>query len=466
MTPGQRQLLGQTVAELRVASVAAPTPQDTKSLSDVLSSAGIAYGLTDLASLQATGLTAAGMNAVRQFAKSFRPEGSRENEMSSTATVSRMLAHAIVRRWSGVTNPLVTTDDEDSIDRLVGEWFSEQARVRTHFVPCVISPYRAPAFSVGPVQFVHIADFPHERFGIGKATFWPDPTDDKPEPRVGGFHFEALLQSASERFASWIALVDVPGRPPADSIVVADLATDIALAALQVVAPGLDVRSIARVTARAIPAWRVDVWAEAGSLSQTSSNNQPARAISPGLLSAVLTKLAPMLETLGERLTAYVNRTGLVPVLDEAWCNAAYWYHEALAESLETVRVAKLETAIEVLFRAVNMSGSKKRIIDSFDAIFGLAAGDPVPGSGFTVEQFALAVTTARSRVVHGTWPTLHTDLPGYKGQEAISCAALDDLARSLLLAVAASIKAYIEAGQTDDSVEALLAWLKANRTP
>jgi hypothetical protein len=80
---------------------------------------------------------------------------------------------------------------------------------------------------------------------------------------------------------------------------------------------------------------------------------------------------------------------------------------------LDTVAVAKLETAIEVLFRAESMSGSKRRLLESFDAIFGLGSKDFLDAAKtVTVEEFVQAITTARSRILHGTWPTLHSDLP------------------------------------------------------
>ena len=83
-----------------------------------------------------------------------------------------------------------------------------------------------------------------------------------------------------------------------------------------------------------------------------------------------------------------------------------------------------------------------------------------------TVEQFALAITTARSRVLHGTWPTIHTDLPGYKKQQPVSFQDVETLARTLLLAVAEQIEAYVDAGQTNDSTDDLLTWIKSRRSP
>ncbi len=168
---------------------------------------------------------------------------------------------------------------------------------------------------------------------------------------------------------------------------------------------------------------------------------------------------------MGRRLAAYLAAASPLPNLDEAWCNAAYWYHEALAENLDTVAVAKLETAIEVLFRAESMSGSKQRLLDSFDAIFGLKGSDQVnPPSPVTVEPLVVAITTARSRILHGTWPTLHHDLPTAKGTPAVTYADVEFLTRMLLLQFSAQMDAYQDAGKTVDTTEALVAWIKAER--
>ena len=225
-------------------------------------------------------------------------------------------------------------------------------------------------------------------------------------------------------------------------------------------------RGLARATGRAAPIWRADLSKlEGAGFSVSSGNRLPALARSPELIVLHLASAKPLLESMGRRLTAYLAATSPLPDLDEAWCNSAYWYHEALAESLDTVAVAKLETAIEVLFRAESMSGSKQRLLESFDAMFGLEGSDFVnPPSTVTVEQLVVAITTARSRVLHGTWPTLHTDLPTAKGKPAVTYGDVEFLTRALLLQFSIWMDAYQAAGRTDDTTDAFVAWIKSER--
>jgi len=160
-------------------------------------------------------------------------------------------------------------------------------------------------------------------------------------------------------------------------------------------------------------------------------------------------------------LTAYVHAEGAFPTLNEAWCNAAYWYHEALAEPLDTVAVAKLETAIEVLMRAESMKGSKRRLLEAFKTFLGLSDSDLVAENGPTVDELVAAITTARSRILHGTWPTLHTDLPSAKGKPTIAFATVEEVARLLLLFFAKHLDAYADDGQSEDDTAAFLSWIR-----
>jgi hypothetical protein len=243
----------------------------------------------------------------------------------------------------------------------------------------------------------------------------------------------------------------------------ADIAVDIALGALQIAAPGLKISNICRATAPIPAIWRADVWVSEGQFRQSTSNHSPALTISPELFADVIAnKVGQSLDVMGERLAEYLGSRSVVPLLNESWCNATYWFHEALAESLDTVAVVKLETAIEVLLRAEDMSGSKSRIKNSFEAIFGLNGSDSLPGSSVTVDQFVLNIATARSRVVHGTWPTIHTDLPGYRRQQPVSRAEVEMLASKLLIEVAHCIELYTKAGETADDTDALLNWVKS----
>ncbi|WP_224705158.1 hypothetical protein [Devosia aquimaris] len=263
------------------------------------------------------------------------------------------------------------------------------------------------------------------------------------------------------------AFVKVTGRPPEESIRAADLSTDIALAAIQLLSPGDEMRTIARASARATPVWRVDISrTEGGGFSEGTRIQAPALARSLELIEHHIREAEPSLRSMGQRLAAFLDASSPVPDLDEAWCNAAYWYHKALAETLDTVAVAKLETAIEALFRAENMSGSKRRLHESFDVFFGLSRTDTItPNSSVTVEQFAEAITTARSRVLHGTWPTLQFDLPANKSSQAVSYSDVELLTRVLLLCFSIQLDAYIATGNPIDTTDAFFAWIKAERS-
>lgn len=388
----------------------------------------------------------------------------------------------MIAQWKGRTPASLTAADHDAFGDAIDQWFAALTRVRQHVVPCTLVPYPLPSFTIGPVTFHHLHHFPSEDFGIARKDFWPTPPSKWQQwrrdvwaairrqkvqpPTPGGFHFEQILRLAQERYATWMALVDIVGRADAESVAAADIATDIALAVIQLVLPDFDLRGLARATGRFGPVWRADLWKGIdGGLRQVTSNREPARAITPELFAHGLAQMQPLLNSMGRRLSSYLDATSSLPNLDEAWCNAAYWYHEALAETLDTVAVAKLETAIEVLFRAESMSGSKRRLLDSFDAIFGLKEHDPItPNSSVTAGQLTVSITTARSRVLHGTWPTLHTDLPGAKGQPPVTYADVELLARILLIKFSQHIDAYQGAGNTIDRTEALIDWIKEQR--
>ncbi|AMB45063.1 hypothetical protein [Methylobacterium sp. AMS5] len=467
MNPQQSELVRKSIADLKTISLSSSEPHNDRSLSTVMNAAGINHGFVDFAGESATGFSNEGMAIIAALAKTYRPEGDRRSHQVSNETLTKTISASIAQKWRDTDRTNIQQSDIDSLGETIDRWLADLNQTRLHVVPCALPPYVAPSFQIGPVCFHHVSNFPTGQFGIQQSEFWPTATEENPNPKPGGFHFERLLELATERRAPWLAVVEVSGRAIHESITAADVATDIALGALQIAAPGLNIRNISRATARAPVFWRVDPYYRDGQISENNSNLQPALTIHPDLFADVITnKVSSALNVMGKRLSDYLQATSAVPDLDEAWCNAAYWFHEALAETLETVAVVKLETAIEVLFRAENMSGSKSRIIKAFDTIFGLTKDDVFSGSGITVEQFTLAVTTARSRVVHGTWPTIHTDLPGYKKNQPVARGELEMVASSLLIEFAHQVDAYVKAGQTADETDALLDWIKAQRQP
>lgn len=482
MTPEQVTLACNALSGMKSVSVATPQPHSAESLSELLERNDIHNASINLQTLTATGFSRAGIKSIADLAKTFRPASGQNSHKASNATLSKFIAGEVISRWQTSSVTSLTAADFDGLHAAIDEWFAQQTAVRQHVVPCTLFPHRIDSFTVGPVTFYHLHDFPTKSFGISREEFWPKPLPPLKrwarevwaalrgrraiDPKPGGFQFAQLIDMAIQRHAPWMALVEVPGRAKEESIATADLAADIALSAVQLISPGADMRGLARATGRAAPVWRADISIESGgSLSTGTRNRLPALARAPELIAAHIASAQPLLDSMGRRLSAYLSATSPLPDLDEAWCNAAYWYHEALAESLDTVAVAKLETAIEVLFRAESMSGSKQRLLDSFDAIFGLKDSDQVnPPNPVTVEQLVVAITTARSRVLHGTWPTLHNDLPTAKGKPAVTYGDVEFLTRMLLVQFSLQMDDYLKAGETEDTTESLIAWIKAER--
>lgn len=465
MTPQQKALTLKAIADLRTISLLSPEPHDGGSLSEALDAGGIRNAFIDFGGSSATGFSAEGLAALAALAKSYRPEGSRRSQQASSATLAQFLSAAIANSWKDRDNRIPEDADFDVLDTAVLSWFTTLAQTNLHAVPCILLAYAAPPFMIGPVHFYHWHDFPVQQFGMTREQFWPTAGEGASDRGIGGSHFSRLVEMARERDARWVAVVEVSGRAEKESIATADIAVDIALGALQIAAPGLNIRNITRATALIPVLRRTDVSASGSQPRQSVSNHSPALAISPELVADVIANVVgESLDVMGKRLAEYLGSTSTLPRLNEAWCNATYWFHRALVETLDTVAVVKFETAIEVLFKAEDMSGSKSRIKSSFDSLFGLVGSDLFPETSLTVDQFILNITTARSRVVHGTWPTINTDLPGYKRQEPVSRAAVEMVASRLLFHVAHHIDGYVKAGETADDTDSLLIWVKSQR--
>lgn len=483
MTPEQESLTRQALDGMKTISITGPFPYGADDFSSVLHQHGLLTASINLLQKTATGFTGAGLAAITTLAKTFRPSLSQNSRRASNATLAKLIAGEMMKAWVSRKSSSLAQPDFDWLQAVIDDWFSTLTQVREHLVPCTLYPYAIPSFTVGPVTFRHFSELPTEGFGISREEFWPKEPPvwkqwfrdvwaavrRKPVRRakLGGFQFSMLARFANERAAPWVAFVKVTGRPPEESIRAADLSTDIALAAIQLLSPGDDMRTITRASARAAPVWRVDVSRmEDGGFSEGTRNQVPALARSPELIEHHIREVEPGLRSMGQRLAGFLDASSPVPDLDEAWCNAAYWYHEALAETLDTVAVAKLETAIEVLFRAENMSGSKRRLHESFDVFFGLKPIDTITtDSSVTVEQFVEAITTARSRVLHGTWPTLQFDLPANKSSQTVSYSDVEFLTRTLLLCFSVQLDAYIATDSPSDATDAFFAWIKAERS-
>lgn len=454
MTPDQIRLVEKLREEFKTVSTAGYTPFDDRSLSQFLKS----HDLTEVSIFpfqsEVSGFGESGQADLIALAKSVResdPTRSRAVSNEALKPVLRELLAAVLRvRDEGP----FTEEELQAIEARIVAWFESHQEVRTHYIPCIISPWPDRAFGIGPVRFFHASDFPVTDFNLTKEQF------DSLEESGDFYGLTELKNFMRERHADWIAVADIADREPATAATSADLAVDVALAILQLATPLQYYRSAARSTSRITPAWRPNVVRTAnGGGSSGVANLQPGRSVAPEGLGRMLAANAAVIGSMGSRLTGYVDGISALPVLDEAWCNAAYWYHEALAESLETVAIAKLETSIEVLFRSESSRGSTSRLVAGLETFFGLKSDDLLPDGSMTAGELAAAIVSARSRVLHGTWQTLTSDMPEVRGGKAISFEQTENIARSLLIAVSVAIDKYAMQEAPLDQVEQLLEW-------
>jgi hypothetical protein len=292
-----------------------------------------------------------------------------------------------------------TAADVAFVESKINQWF--QGKIATHelYIPCSLSPWPGPRFSIGPVTFMlgqEFADQERQRMSA---------------PMFDLTH-EGMFKAMTQASATWIATVVVEKCMQKRAQEIANLSVDIALAGLQLVVPLDHSTRVSRLTARTIPSSLEFVSRCNGQISMGSANQEPGLVMGEGTLHHFLKTGQALLDSVGQRVTAYVTGISGLPVLEQAWADAAYWFHEALAEPLDTIAVPKLETAIEVLLRAENTSGSKTRVLKAIKAFYGLTKMQFInPQSQLTVEKFATGFVTDRSRILHGTWSTLNHSL-------------------------------------------------------
>jgi hypothetical protein len=212
MTPDQIKSFSTAVAEMKIVSVAASQPHSAESLGDILQRQNIKNCSIDLVSLTATGFSDAGIAAIADLAKSFRPSLSANSQKASNATLGKFIAGEIIAHWKGRPATSLATVDFDKLRKAIEDWFAAQSTVRRHVVPCSLIPYPTESFSIGPVTFCHLHHFPSEDFGVQREEFWPKPLPRwkrwmlnvwaairaKPvaEQKPGGFRFEHFIEFA------------------------------------------------------------------------------------------------------------------------------------------------------------------------------------------------------------------------------------------------------------------------------
>jgi hypothetical protein len=228
---------------------------------------------------------------------------------------------------------------------------------------------------ISMIRFIHISDF--ARVAKGDAGVMFDAV------------FGPFLELVRRAGAHWVATIKTEACARDRALEIANLSVDIGLAGLQLVCSLDDAQRINRLTGRAMPVLRYTVFRSDGQLSASTTNSGPVLASGPDVLDNLLQQAQPVLASIGKRVENYVRQTGCLARLDQAWSDASYWYHEGLAEPLDTIAVSKLETAIEVLLCSESTKGSKARLLSAIHAFYGKLSNELInPHSPVTVDQF------------------------------------------------------------------------------
>ena len=368
---------------------------------------------------------------------------------TTAASLHAELFDFLADRVAGRQPEMITADDVRSLhDHMLG-WFRPEAGPLSLFIPCAITPWAAGRFQIGPVDFVFIDH-------VTQSDWYPPVT---PDDMLSRDSFDRILRHMRESHADWLACVPVTGCEPQRADELAALSVDLAIVALQLVAPNLGTRTMCRLDARRGAAQKITLSRRGAYYGGGWTRQEPGSSIGTGTLADILQTTRPVIAAVGNIVRSFASGDFRLPALERAWCDAAYWLHEALAEPIDSIAVTKLETAIEVLVRAESTSRSNARILQVLDVFYGLAPDDPIaPGSEITARKFAKMCTEGRSRVLHGTSSTLHARLASDRD-------ALENFAIPVLRTAAVELHAYAAAGPSTDEIGAFLDWVRARRT-
>jgi hypothetical protein len=324
-------------------------------------------------------------------------------------------------------------------------WFTEHASPRRVFVPCVLTPWAAPTFEIGPVTFVYIDE-------ITRSEFYPASAE---ADVIGKHDFDKLLALMRETHANWLARAAVEGCEQQRAEEIGELAVDLAIVALQLAAPHLDTRSMCRLDSRRGSAHKRVISEANGYYNGSWSRREPGIAIGTGTLADILQKTKPVMAAVGNIVHAFASGRYRLPKLERAWCDAAYWLHEALAEPIDSIAIAKLETALEVLLRSENAKGSTARVLAILRCFFDLEPEDLIgPHATLTAKQFAINLVRGRSRILHGTWSTLNARLGRNR-------TGMEGFVTTVLRQAVLELEAYSREAAPTDDIDAFLTWLE-----
>jgi hypothetical protein len=293
------------------------------------------------------------------------------------------------------------------------------------------------------VTFVHIDNFVPQQFGLKDGVNGP----------------LQLGRWKAEYHTEWIAAVDVAAREEARSLEVAELVVDLCLGVLQTITRDPRGRDISRLTGRTILGDKFSLVADADGTWSHGWRSRSSFDMPGPILGELLRQASPDIQCMGKIIGHYKDQTSPLPLLEQGWCDALFWFHEGVSETLDSVAIAKMETAIENLFCAESTKGSRSRLLKAFKCLFGADGPSQVDAIlPVTVDEFVEGIVTARSRILRGTWSTL-ANLDAEVDRRDVA-----RLTQNFLLISARALNAYTRSANPLDNVDAFLDWAERSR--
>jgi len=394
-----------------------------------------------------------GVAAAIKLARSMASDTPLYHRGARYRTLTEAILNASMEQFTGRVPDTIVAADLAALKAAVSEWFSQNVMPRCYVVPCALMPEisglpHARPFKIGSVAFSHLSDHLKARNST--------PLEERMLEEI---HYRPLLQAMNERRATWVAEVEIDGCEETKASEIANLAVDIAIVGIQLVIPSHYSRGMARITGRTSPPFVVSVYRKGSQMHGGGMySRQPGLGLSGGAFDEMMSKEVDVTRSVGQRVNAYAHGGAKLPKLEQAWSDAAYWFHEGLAETLDSIAVAKLETAIEVLLGAESSSNSEKRLCEALHAFHGVSEKDPIATDpSVTIKQYVKGIVGPRSRFLHGTWSTL--------GENAEATRAdAEALSWGLLRLSSLALDRYGVSKSPADSATAFLDWINAER--
>lgn len=322
----------------------------------------------------------------------------------------------------------------DILQARINNCVSKLCMNATFYEGCFIIPYPATSFSIGPVRFSNTPDFENNirnkniKFGI----------DD-------------FMEHLNEHGVVWVAEIDLEDVSQNRGDAISKMSVDLALASIQLLFKG-NHEGMRRLSSLN-PLHKIVTFSVCtdGRVSGNLRNNVPGLTYTGPWFTQFLKEKDFLFKSFGNRILCISKEKNK---LDMSWCDSLYWFHEGIAESIDTVSVTKLETSLEILLCSENSSGSKRKILQALKFFFGKNENDPInQETDLTLGDLAKNLVRDRSRILHGTWSTFEQDM-------RFSRSVLTQITQILLIEFSLKLDEYKKLPNCKDDHDLFFKWL------